>query len=152
MSQFSQLSISLSIHWPSLPVIHPPPSLPQLPVPQQPNLLLGDFRDKSPFLLFLPAPDTKQTWRQCSRKSVADIIYPKSGFGHSVASGPSPREVGHVGGLAASSSLHTNIHRFWFHFVVRTSPDLLRPKQTRVALCYCGYKPARAQNIPEKFK
>ena len=89
MSQISQLSISLSVHRPLLPVIHPPLSLPQLPVPQQPNLLLGHFRDKSLFLPFLLAPDTKQT---CSRKSVEDIIYPKSGFGR--GSGPSTREVG----------------------------------------------------------
>ena len=102
MSQISQLSISLSIHRPSLPVNHPPPSLPQLPVPQQPNLLLGHFRDKSLFLLFLPAPDTKQTLRQCSRKSMADIIYPKSSFGRASSSGPLPWEVGRVGGLAAS--------------------------------------------------
>ena len=50
------------------------------PVPQQPNLLLGHFCDKSLFLPFLPAPDTMQTRRQCSQKSVVDIIYPKSGF------------------------------------------------------------------------
>ena len=50
---------------------------------QQPNLLLAclTFRDKSPFLPLIPAPDTKQTWQQCLRKSVVDIIYPKSGFG-----------------------------------------------------------------------
>ena len=105
MSQISQLSISLSLspslHRPPLPVIHLPPSLPQLPVPQQPNLLLGHFCDKSPFLLFLPAPGTKQTWRQCSQKGVASIIYPKSGFGRasaSIDSGGGPCG----GGLAAS--------------------------------------------------
>ena len=38
-------------------VTHPPTSLPHLPVPQQPNLLLGHFRDKSSFLPFLPAKD-----------------------------------------------------------------------------------------------
>ena len=67
----------------------------------------GHFRDKSLFLPFLPAPDTKQTWQQCLRKSMADIIYPKSGFGRASASGPSTWEVGCVGGLTA-----TNIHRF----------------------------------------
>ena len=38
------------------------------------------FREKSPFWPFLPAPNTKQTWWQCLRKSMADIIYHKSGF------------------------------------------------------------------------
>ena len=38
---------------------------------------------------------------------MADIIYPKSGFGRASASGPSTWEVGCVGGLTA-----TNIHRF----------------------------------------
>ena len=97
MSQISQLSISLSIHRLSLPVIHLPLSLPQLPVPQQPNLLLGHFCDKRLFLPFLPAPDTKQRWQQCLWKSVADIIYSKSSFGRASASGPSTREVGLVG-------------------------------------------------------
>ena len=41
----------------------------------------GHLPDKSPFLPFLPAPDTKQTWWQCSRKSVADIIYHKPSLG-----------------------------------------------------------------------
>ena len=53
-------------------------------------------------LPFLPAPDTKQTWWQCSRKSIVDIIYPRSGFGRAGVSGPSTGEVGRVGGLAAS--------------------------------------------------
>ena len=103
-------------------VILSPPPLPQLPpVPQQPNHVFchiilwsvgvlpfstnrnvlfclqtvpacGIFHIKSQFLLFLPAPDTKQAWRQCSRKSMADIIYSKSGT----------QEVGHGDGLAAS--------------------------------------------------
>ena len=54
------------------------------------------FRDKIPFLPFLSAPDTKQTWRQCLRKSAVDIIYPKSGFGRKGGSGPSTRAVGRV--------------------------------------------------------
>ena len=41
----------------------------------------GHFHDKSAFLPFLPALDTKQTSRQYSGKSAADIIFPKSGFG-----------------------------------------------------------------------
>ena len=60
----------------------------------------GHFRDKSPFFPFLPAPETKQ----CSRKSVADVIYPKSGFGRASASGPSTQEVGRGVWLAASST------------------------------------------------
>ena len=102
-SKHAKCHKSLNSQYLSLPVIHPPPSLPQLPVPQQPNLLLGHFCDKSLFLPFLPAPDTKQKWWQCSRKSVVDIIYPKSSFGLACASSPLPREVGRVGDLAASS-------------------------------------------------
>ena len=107
ISQLSKLAVSVTI---TAAVTLSPPSLPQLPpVPQQPNHVFchiilwlvgvvpfstnrnvffclqtlpacGHFCDKGPFLLFLPAPDTKQTWRQCSRKSAADIIYCKSGF------------------------------------------------------------------------
>ena len=77
--------------------------------------------------------------RHCCCHSSADVppttshsstIYPKSGFGRAGASGPSTRQVGRVGWLATSSQLHTNIHRFQFHFVVSTFPDLLRPEQT----------------------
>ena len=57
----------------------------------------GHFCDKTLFLPFLPAPDTKQTWRQFLQKGVADIMYPKSGFGPAGASGPSSQEVGCVG-------------------------------------------------------
>ena len=60
---------------------------------------LDTLEAKASFLLFLPAPDTKQTWRQYF---VADIIYHKSGFGCADVSGPSTREVGCGGGLAAS--------------------------------------------------
>ena len=34
----------------------------------------GHFCNKSPFLPFLPEPNAQLTWRQCSWKSVADII------------------------------------------------------------------------------
>ena len=59
----------------------------------------GHFSDKSMFLPFLPAADTKQAWRQCSQKSVADIIYRKSDFGRPARL--STQEVGRGGGLAA---------------------------------------------------
>ena len=44
--------------------------------------------------IFTVSSCTKQTWRQCSTKSVVDVIYPKSDFARAGASGPSPREVG----------------------------------------------------------
>ena len=38
------------------------------------------FHERSPFWLLLPTPNVQQVWRQCSRKSVADIKYHKSHF------------------------------------------------------------------------
>ena len=98
------ITVSIAVSTPTVVACHSSASVPPttFPVPEQPDLLLGHFHDKRPFLLFLPAPETKQMWRQCLRKSVADIIYPKSSFGRASASGPSTRDVGHVGGLAAS--------------------------------------------------
>ena len=55
-------TLNIAVSTPTVIACHlSPPSLPQLPVPQQPNLLLGHFRRNSPFLPFLPAPDTKLT-------------------------------------------------------------------------------------------
>ena len=57
MSQISQLSVSLSLslslHQPSLPVIRPLPSLPQFPVPQQPNCCLDALVTKAHFYHFV---------------------------------------------------------------------------------------------------
>ena len=75
-----------SLDRPSLPVIHPPTFLPQLPVPQQPNFAAWTLLWQKPVVTVSSAPDTKQTWRQCPRKSAADIIYPKSSFGPASAS------------------------------------------------------------------
>ena len=71
-------------------------------VPQQPNLLLADtFMAKGRFYHFFPAPNTKRMWRQRLRKSVVDIIYPKSSLGSASASGVSG-DGPCGGGLAAS--------------------------------------------------
>ena len=77
---------------PSLPLsVSPPASLTQLPVPQQPNLLLVDtFVTKACINHFF----LHQTQ---SKHDGNDIIYPKSGFGQTSTSGPSTREVGCVG-------------------------------------------------------
>ena len=90
---------------------HPPPSLPQLSLFLNNQTCCWDtFATKARFYhFFLHQTQSKQ-------------IYPKSGFGRAGASGPSTREVGRVGGLAASNLLH---------FVVRVSLDFLRPEQTR---------------------
>ena len=50
----------------------------------------GHFRDKYRFYHFF----LHQTQSKCDGKSMADIIYPKSGFGRASASGPSTQEVG----------------------------------------------------------
>ena len=102
--------------------VSPPASLTQL------SLFLSNqtccLRDKSLFLQFLPAPDTKQTWQQCLQKSVADIIYPKSGVGSPGATGPLTWEVGRGGGLAASyTRTSTDSYSTLLFWRIRISSD-----------------------------
>ena len=131
MSQISQLSVSLAVSTrQALPVIHPPPSLPQLPVPQQPNLLLVDtFVTKSHWYhFFLHQTQSKRDgnvrqkawWTLFTLSPVLDLLV------H-----PSTQEVGHGVGLAASytqTSTDSNST-----LLSRLGPDsfsLINPKQS----------------------
>ena len=53
----------------------------------------GHFCDKSPFLLFLPAPDTKQTWRRNVREKAWRTLFTLSPV-LDLPVRPSSREVG----------------------------------------------------------
>ena len=98
----------------------------------------GHFHDKSTFLPFLPAPDTMQRWRQCSQKSMADIIYPKSGSGHL-------RQVLRLGrwavwvGLAASytqTSTDSNSTLLSSHILISSGTDSVQIRL--VSLIHCS--------------
>ena len=79
-----------------------PPFLPQLPLfLNNQTCCLNTFVTKAHYTIS-SCTRHKANRRQCSWKSVADIFYPKSGFGCAGGSSLSTWEVGRVGGLAAS--------------------------------------------------